>query len=405
MKFTNSNIWWGPPKKFSTTFEERKISWLELFYDLVYVIAISKTTHLLASHPDFNGLLDYFYIFGLIFWGWLNGSSYHDLHGSEGIRNRLITFWQMTILAALVVTTFGNQEFMLYRATICLLIMQIYITYLWWSVGIYDKEHRKLALPYIICYLISFGLIFSTLFLEQSWLRIIFYFSLFFNYLPPFLYKRKYNSVIEQLSISSSMTERLGLFTIILFGEAVLGIISGIMDLEKVSFEIWLHFSLSLIIVFALWWIFFAIIADREAKKGLRNGSTIQILYAFTLMAFGIFAASFSKIFVDFPIQNNEHSTWIKYLFGISLGAFLLGITLISRRLIYPKTFQNESAKFRTLTYFSIFIIFMLTFFNAFFSLTLYLAFFLFILLLLVIYISRVWFLIELNGRKIADEI
>ncbi len=146
------------------------------------------------------------------------------------------------------------------------------------------------------------------------------------------------------------------------------------MDLEKVSFEIWLHFSLSLIIIFALWWIFFAIIADREAKKGLRNGSAIQILYAFTLMAFGIFAASFSKIFINFPIQNNEYSTWIKYLFGVSLGAFLLGITLISRRLIYPKTFQNESAKFRTLTYFSIFIIFMLTFFNAIFSLTLYLA-------------------------------
>jgi len=56
-----STVWWGPPKKFSTKSEERKISWLELFYDLVYVIAISKISHHLAAHFSFSGLLDYVY--------------------------------------------------------------------------------------------------------------------------------------------------------------------------------------------------------------------------------------------------------------------------------------------------------------------------------------------------------
>src|SRR5882757_6657392 len=115
MKFTNSNIWWGPPKKFATTFNERKISWLELFYDLVYVIAISKITHQLAYHPGFSGLLDYVYLFSMIFWGWLNGSMYHDLHSSPGIRTRLITLWQMMIVAALIVTLSGRPETIIYR--------------------------------------------------------------------------------------------------------------------------------------------------------------------------------------------------------------------------------------------------------------------------------------------------
>ena len=35
----SASAWWGPPKKFDPHFEERRISWLELFYDLVYVIA------------------------------------------------------------------------------------------------------------------------------------------------------------------------------------------------------------------------------------------------------------------------------------------------------------------------------------------------------------------------------
>ncbi|HET7116096.1 MAG TPA: low temperature requirement protein A, partial [Hanamia sp.] len=77
----SSKSWWGAPKKFSTQKVERKISWLELFYDLVYVIAISTITHYVAQQFSINALLDYFYLFVIIFWGWLNGSLYHDLHG------------------------------------------------------------------------------------------------------------------------------------------------------------------------------------------------------------------------------------------------------------------------------------------------------------------------------------
>src|SRR5882757_6751647 len=104
MSKKNYNIWWGPPKKFSTQFEERKISWLELFYDLVYVIVISRTTHYLAVHPSSSGLLDYVYLFTMIFWGWFMGSIYHDLHGSPGIRTRFMTLWQMMAAGALAVT-------------------------------------------------------------------------------------------------------------------------------------------------------------------------------------------------------------------------------------------------------------------------------------------------------------
>ena len=57
------NIWWGPPKNFSTDFKERKISWLELFYDLVYVIVISRTTRHLLTNPGVVGILDYLLFF------------------------------------------------------------------------------------------------------------------------------------------------------------------------------------------------------------------------------------------------------------------------------------------------------------------------------------------------------
>ncbi len=73
--------WWRNSDERNANIEDRKISWLELFYDLVYVIAISKITHNLSLQLNITGFLDYFYMLGLIYWGWLNGSSHHDLLG------------------------------------------------------------------------------------------------------------------------------------------------------------------------------------------------------------------------------------------------------------------------------------------------------------------------------------
>jgi low temperature requirement protein LtrA len=50
------------------------------------------------------GFLNMLSLSFLIFWGWLNGSLYHDLHGNEGLRPRLMTLWQMMIIAALAIT-------------------------------------------------------------------------------------------------------------------------------------------------------------------------------------------------------------------------------------------------------------------------------------------------------------
>jgi len=125
-----SSQWWGPPRKFDRQEEERRVSWLELFFDLVYVIAISRITHHFAMHISVDAFLEYVFMFLLIFWGWLNGSLYHDLHGNEGLRTRLMTMWQMIIIAALAITIDQGNERRYHNMTMVLMIMQVYITYL-----------------------------------------------------------------------------------------------------------------------------------------------------------------------------------------------------------------------------------------------------------------------------------
>lgn len=394
-------IQWGPPKKFTTENEDRKISWLELFYDLVYVIAISRITHHLAGHLSISGLLDYTYFFVMIFWGWLNGSLYHDLHGSGGLRTRLMTLWQMMIVAGLVITIDSSPENLLLNATIALMVMQLYITYLWWSVGIYDKHHRKLNRPYTVIYLLSFGLMFSTLFLEQPYVRIIFYITLLLNYLPPFLTNILLRRESANLNLSSSMSERLGLFTIIVFGEVVLGVVNGVITLHELSSGIWLNFALAISVVFALWWIFFTLISDKDCKKGFVNSSLLEILYIPALMSLGMIGVAFSGIFESFT-HTDLHSQWLKTSFGLSLALFFLAINGLLYLLSYPKGYERFKKRIHGILFVVILLFFVLGLINLQISLLAYLLIVWGILLSLIFVLNQSWYSFRLD--KISKE-
>jgi len=342
MSEQHHNIWWGPPKKFSTHVAERKISWHELFYDLVYVIVISKITHYLASHPSASGLLDYGYLFAMTFWGWYNGSMYYDFHGTPGIRTRFMTLWQMVAVGALAVSLDSPPESILFRSTIAIMFLQLFITYLWWSVGIYDKQYRKLNLPHTLWFLVAFMLLIFTFWVPFPYKRIIFWLALVINHLPFALMAKRLKRGSLDFTLSSNMTERLGLFTIIVFGEAILGVINGVSHLFVLDIYVWLCFGLGILIVFALWWLFFSTIADRECKKGMRTANAVSLLYLPTLASLGMVGAAFPALMENDMTKEDYFSSPLRIIFGASIAIFLCCVTAISQYLIYPPEYKKS---------------------------------------------------------------
>jgi len=326
------SAWWGPPKKFDRPEEERKVSWLELFYDLVYVIAISRITHKLALETSLGAFIEYTFMFTLIFWGWLNGSMYHDLHGNEGLRTRLMTLWQMMIIAALAVEIELTPINSYRNITIVFMIMQLYITYMWWSIGFYDRSHRRYNMPYTILYLLAFAIMGASMFLPASWLKAIVPVILICNYAPPFIAQVLLRRDNSDLNLSPSMAERLGLFAIIVFGEVVLGVVNGISNTGVPGLKGWLNFSLAISIVFSLWWIFFTLVAQRTVKRGFNNASRLELLYIPSLISLGLIAVSFTSFF------ETQHQIPLQKL-GYAIAVFLGSVSLMMNLLVFPSNF------------------------------------------------------------------
>ena len=55
------------------------MSFLELFFDLVFVVVISQLAHRLAEHPSWSGVGWFVLLFYAVWASWLNGTYYHDL--------------------------------------------------------------------------------------------------------------------------------------------------------------------------------------------------------------------------------------------------------------------------------------------------------------------------------------
>ena len=80
---------------------QQRATTLELFYDLVFVVVISRLAHHLAEHPDARSLGEFLLLFVPVWWVWLSVAYYNERFETYDLSFRLVTFLQMLAVAAM----------------------------------------------------------------------------------------------------------------------------------------------------------------------------------------------------------------------------------------------------------------------------------------------------------------
>lgn len=259
---------WQPPRAHGEIIEHREVSFLELFYDLVYVVVISQAAHRFSSDVTWGGAARFATVFGLIWLAWINGAVYHDLHGRAEGRTRTYVFLQMGILALLAVFTGGatGEEgpafALVYSAYLFLL------GWLWYSVRRRDEPgFRPVTTPYIA------GVVASALIVAGSALlsdgaRVATWGLVVACWVAGLAFLDWRNGADRDTSISASdsMVERFDLFTIIVLGEVVVGVVNGIAEAGRTPIAV-ITGMLGLGIGFAYWWSYFDLVGSRRVAS------------------------------------------------------------------------------------------------------------------------------------------
>ncbi len=312
------------PDDFSPDRPPRRVSWLELFHDLVYVVAVSQTTHGLLHTHGLADFLLYALLFGLIVWSWMNGTYYFDLHGNQGLWTRALTWIQMVFAACLAITV-GHVFEGHHRAfAIAFCGMQGLITGLWWSTGLFHRDHRYLSVPHTVTYLVALGLLIASIFLEQAIAIRLWSMSLLLNFGVELILFRRFEKMLDTLKAefrpSASIVERFGLFTIIVLGEGILGILMGMEDPERWHSERWASFGLCMLIAFLLWWLYFEVLGDREVKVGYGCYVLLNLFHLPLFATFAMLGPGLNLILGEGEIQIAKARWMVAIAIGIGMA-------------------------------------------------------------------------------------
>jgi len=259
---------WQPPRAHGEVIEGREVSFLELFYDLVYVVVISQAARHLAGEVTWAGVGRFAVVFGLIWLAWINGAVYHDLHGRAEGRTRSYVFLQMGVLALLAVFTGeatardGPAFAIVYSAYLFLL------GWLWYSVRRQDDPAlRPATTPYIAGVLVSATAVGASALLQDG-ARLATWALVVVGWLAGITVLDWRSGATRDTSAnaSESMVERFDLFTIIVLGEVVVGVVNGIADARRTPIAV-VTGILGLGIGFAYWWSYFDLVGARRVRS------------------------------------------------------------------------------------------------------------------------------------------
>jgi low temperature requirement protein LtrA len=260
----------SPPRPHGAILKDRTVSNLELFYDLAYVAVIAQASHHLAEHVSLQGFLEFAVIFGMLWFAWFNGSLYVELHGREDGRTRLLVFLQMGILALLAVFTGDaagatGQPFAIVYA-LFLAVMGL----AWYSIRELDRLERPEFLAITAVYVggmfVSAVVVGITAFTD-TW-RLAIWAAFLIGWVGFVIIGSNSNlRQSEGVVPTDSLVERFGLFTIIVLGEVILGVVTGLSEAGPDLLTIATG-SLALIIGFGFWWIYFDIVGRRLSRGG-----------------------------------------------------------------------------------------------------------------------------------------
>ncbi|KJL37221.1 Bacterial low temperature requirement A protein (LtrA) [Microbacterium ginsengisoli] len=240
----------------------RTASTLELFFDLVFVVAVSLSSqalhHLYADGHAAQGALGYLMVFFAIWWAWMNFTWFAASFDTDDWLYRIMTILQMAgvlVLAAGAGPAMEHYDFTL--VTIGYVVMRLALVGQWVRAAISDQSLRGTALRYAIGIVIVQILWLARLTLPPVAGFIGFFVLVIAEIAVPVFAERHRATPWNPHHI----TERYGLFTLILLGESILASTNAVLEAAEAGDHIPELLSISafgLITAAGMWWVYFA---------------------------------------------------------------------------------------------------------------------------------------------------
>jgi low temperature requirement protein LtrA len=235
---------------------EPRVSPLELFFDLVFVFAITQVTAFMADDPTFAGLGRGMLILALVWWSWSGYAWLTNAVDPEEGRARVVMFFAMgamLVLALAVPGAFGDEGVLFGAAYFAIRIVH---AALFWVAAAGDQPWRRNVTSLIVTSLVGPGIIIAaSVALDGTAQDLAWVAAVLLDYgivlsRPP-----------EGWHVHPGhFAERFGLIVIIALGESIVALGVGAAELE-LDAALVVAAALTIAVAAMLWWAYFDVVA------------------------------------------------------------------------------------------------------------------------------------------------
>jgi low temperature requirement protein LtrA len=239
---------------------EHQVTPLELFFDLVFVFALTQVTSLLADDPTWGGLLRGMLVLAALWWAW---TAYAWLTSTMdvdegGIRLAMLASTGAMLLVALAVPgSFGDDAVLFGVAYLFVRVLHIVLYVL---IGRDDPDLRGAVLRFAPTAILGASLLVLAGFLDGDERIAVWVLALSIDYLGAVIGAGRGWRVAPE-----HFAERHGLIVLIALGESIVAIGVGA-GFELVPSVI-VAALLGIVVVSALWWLYFDVAAIFAVRR------------------------------------------------------------------------------------------------------------------------------------------
>ncbi|MEQ7004778.1 low temperature requirement protein A [Actinopolymorpha sp. B17G11] len=261
---------------------------LELLFDLCFVVAVAQAAahlhHAVSAGHVAGGVLGYLTVFFAIWWAWVNFTWFASAYDNDDVPYRLATMVEIAgtlVIAAGVPRAFDSRDFGI--IVLGYAIMRIALVAQWLRAAFANPAGRATAIRFVIGLTVCM-LGWTVLFIEGSWPLWGWGILVVAEVCVPVWAERAGRTAWHRYHIA----ERYGLFTIIVLGESVLAATIAVqtaLDENRASAALYEVVLGGLLIVFAMWWLYFA-------KPAARFLDTNRAAFVWSYGHYLIFAAA-----------------------------------------------------------------------------------------------------------------
>ena len=308
----------------------KRVTWVELYFDLIFVFAVGQVTHAIVVEPRWGRVLAALGLFAALWWTWIGFAVLYNRRGDDRRASHRLFVLAGTVPCAIAATQ-AHHVFEGHPGAFALALAgaRLVLAAAHTLAAPGEREVRRIGLAYAL----SAVLFAVSAALPQPWCYALWAIALLQEGGVLLLGERRDRawhfmarrdahrprrtrmaalrsqfappSNPAQAVDAAHLSERFGLFMIILLGELVITVGTAALDRPEQDLAYWLSVVGGLVLAAALWWVYFASAADLNERMLSMSGGNPALAYS--LYAAGHLTPAFALVVIAAGVNLSLH--------------------------------------------------------------------------------------------------